>query len=192
MLKEVYGSECLSHTQVSEWFKRFTEGRETTQDDPHPGRHSTSKTDDNIRKIGPRRSDSQSTWWRRGSDCPLWTSEETICRRARPWMLYQDNATAHSALSVKAFFAKYGITVLDHPSTVLGRHGSPLWLSFIYFLRSNRSLRGRDLTVWKRWEQKRRTYSTSWRKRTSSTALNGGKLVWNVVGSGARRVRRRR
>jgi len=34
MLKEVYGSECLSHTQVFEWFKRFKEGRETTEDDP--------------------------------------------------------------------------------------------------------------------------------------------------------------
>ncbi|KAJ8958247.1 hypothetical protein NQ318_017390 [Aromia moschata] len=26
MLKEVYGNECLSSTQVSEWFKRFKEG----------------------------------------------------------------------------------------------------------------------------------------------------------------------
>lgn len=30
-------------------------------------------------------------------------------------MLHQYNAPAHSALSVKAFFAKHGITVLDHP-----------------------------------------------------------------------------
>jgi len=34
MLKEVYGSECLSRTQVFEWFKRFKEGRKTTEDDP--------------------------------------------------------------------------------------------------------------------------------------------------------------
>ncbi|KAJ8946216.1 hypothetical protein NQ318_013027 [Aromia moschata] len=45
MLKEVYGNECLSHTQVFEWFKRFKEGRETTKDDPRPGRHSTSKNE---------------------------------------------------------------------------------------------------------------------------------------------------
>ncbi|KAJ8957022.1 hypothetical protein NQ318_012195 [Aromia moschata] len=32
MLKEVYGNECLSRTQVFEWFKRFQEGRETTED----------------------------------------------------------------------------------------------------------------------------------------------------------------
>ncbi|KAJ8956287.1 hypothetical protein NQ318_015023, partial [Aromia moschata] len=43
MLKEVYGNECLSRTQVFEWFQRFKEGRETTEDDPRPGRPSTSK-----------------------------------------------------------------------------------------------------------------------------------------------------
>jgi len=44
-------------------------------------------------------------------------------RRRRPelwktksWMLHQDNAAAHSALSVKAFLAKFGTPVLDHPS----------------------------------------------------------------------------
>ncbi|KAJ8948678.1 hypothetical protein NQ318_004466 [Aromia moschata] len=52
MFKEVYGNECLSHTQVFEWFKRVKEGRETTEDDPRPGRPSTSKTDENIEKIG--------------------------------------------------------------------------------------------------------------------------------------------
>ncbi|KAJ8949095.1 hypothetical protein NQ318_017000 [Aromia moschata] len=30
MLKEVYGNDCLSRTQVFESFKRFKEGRETT------------------------------------------------------------------------------------------------------------------------------------------------------------------
>ncbi|KAJ8951899.1 hypothetical protein NQ318_019877 [Aromia moschata] len=52
MLKEAYGDECLSRTRVFEWFKRFKEGRETTEDDPRPGRLSTSKTDENIGKIG--------------------------------------------------------------------------------------------------------------------------------------------
>ncbi|KAJ8957108.1 hypothetical protein NQ318_007323 [Aromia moschata] len=43
ILKEVYGNECLSHTHVFEWFKRFKEGRETTEDDPRVERPSTSK-----------------------------------------------------------------------------------------------------------------------------------------------------
>ncbi|KAJ8960591.1 hypothetical protein NQ318_013880 [Aromia moschata] len=42
MLKEVCGNKCLSRTQVFEWFKRFKEGRESTEDDPRPGRPSTS------------------------------------------------------------------------------------------------------------------------------------------------------
>ncbi|KAJ8943434.1 hypothetical protein NQ318_015713 [Aromia moschata] len=50
-LKEVYGNEFLSRTQVFEWFKRFKEGRETTEDDPRPGHVSKSKTDENIEKI---------------------------------------------------------------------------------------------------------------------------------------------
>ncbi|KAJ8952883.1 hypothetical protein NQ318_006499 [Aromia moschata] len=52
MLKEVHGNGCLSRTQVFEWFKRFKEGRETTEDDPRRGRPSTSKTDENIENVG--------------------------------------------------------------------------------------------------------------------------------------------
>ncbi|KAJ8954770.1 hypothetical protein NQ318_014877 [Aromia moschata] len=51
MLQEVYGNECLFRTQVFEWFKRFKEGRETTEDDPRPGPPSMSKTDEDIEII---------------------------------------------------------------------------------------------------------------------------------------------
>ncbi|KAJ8941778.1 hypothetical protein NQ318_006814 [Aromia moschata] len=51
MLKEVYGNECLSRTQIFVWFKRFKEGHETTEGDPRPGRPSTPNTDKNIEKI---------------------------------------------------------------------------------------------------------------------------------------------
>ncbi|KAJ8935315.1 hypothetical protein NQ318_019483 [Aromia moschata] len=61
MLKKVYGKECLSRTQVFEWFKRVKERRQTIEDDPRPGGPSTSKTDVTIEKIGklPRRSPSK-------------------------------------------------------------------------------------------------------------------------------------
>jgi len=49
-LKKVSGDECLSRTQVFEWFKRFKEGREEIGDDQRPGRPSTPKTDANIEK----------------------------------------------------------------------------------------------------------------------------------------------
>jgi hypothetical protein len=48
LLKKVYGDECLSCTQVFEWFKRFKEGREEMGDDQCPGHPSTSKTDANV------------------------------------------------------------------------------------------------------------------------------------------------
>jgi len=50
--KKVYGDECLSHTQVFEWFKRIKEGREEIRDDQRPSRPSTSQTDANIKKVG--------------------------------------------------------------------------------------------------------------------------------------------
>jgi hypothetical protein len=52
MPKNFYGDECLSRTQVFEWFKRFKKGREEIGDDQRPGRPSTSKTDANIEKVG--------------------------------------------------------------------------------------------------------------------------------------------
>jgi len=44
LLTEVYGDQCLSCTQVFEWFKKFKEGREYVGDDPKSGRPSTAKT----------------------------------------------------------------------------------------------------------------------------------------------------
>jgi hypothetical protein len=52
LLMEVYGDECLSHTQVFEWFKRFKKGKGEIEDDSHPGRSCTSRTDANIEKVG--------------------------------------------------------------------------------------------------------------------------------------------
>lgn len=117
LLKEVYGNECLSRARVFEWFKRFQDGREDVQDDSRPGRPSTSKTDDNIEKIGNLiRSDRQHYYLH-----VLAELRERI-RKKRPelwkdksWVLHQDNAPAHSALSVKRFLAKFSIPVLDHP-----------------------------------------------------------------------------
>jgi len=52
LLKKVYGDECLSHTQVIDWFQRFREGREEIGDYRRPGRPSISRTDANIEKVG--------------------------------------------------------------------------------------------------------------------------------------------
>ena len=51
LLKDVYGDNLMSRSRMFEWHKRFSEGREEVEDDEHPGRPSTSKTDQNIQKI---------------------------------------------------------------------------------------------------------------------------------------------
>ena len=51
LLTEVYGDQCLSHTQVFEWFKKFKEGREYVGDDPKSARPSTAKTQENVEKV---------------------------------------------------------------------------------------------------------------------------------------------
>ena len=51
LLKEVYGEDMMSRTQIFEWHKRFKHGREEVEDDPKSGRPSTSKTDRNIERV---------------------------------------------------------------------------------------------------------------------------------------------
>ena len=52
LLKKIYGDECLSCTQVFEWFRMFKEGREEIGEDQHLSRPSASKTVANIEKVG--------------------------------------------------------------------------------------------------------------------------------------------
>ncbi|XP_053995846.1 uncharacterized protein LOC128885687 [Hylaeus anthracinus] len=51
MLQKCYGEYTLSRTQVFEWHKAFSEGREVVENLPHVSRSSTSVNDDNIEKV---------------------------------------------------------------------------------------------------------------------------------------------
>jgi len=51
MLQIAFREEAMGRTQTYEWWKRFNEGRTSVDDDPHSGRPSTSKTDDNVAKV---------------------------------------------------------------------------------------------------------------------------------------------
>ena len=51
MLVQVYEREAVSRKCVYEWFKRFREGKETTEDEPRSGRLPTSRTPEMIEKV---------------------------------------------------------------------------------------------------------------------------------------------
>ena len=50
-LKQAYGEQALSRSQVFKWYKAFSEGCEFIKDEPRSGRPSTSKTDNNVEKV---------------------------------------------------------------------------------------------------------------------------------------------
>jgi len=47
-LKQAYGEHALSRSQVFKWYRAFSEGCESINDEPCSGRTSTSKTDNNV------------------------------------------------------------------------------------------------------------------------------------------------
>jgi hypothetical protein len=50
-LQRAYGEHSLSKAQVFRWHRSFLEGREQVEDKPRVGRPSTSKTDDNVKRV---------------------------------------------------------------------------------------------------------------------------------------------
>ena len=50
-LQRVYGEHSLSRAQVFRWHESFLEGQEQVEDEPHAGRHSTSKTDNSVGRV---------------------------------------------------------------------------------------------------------------------------------------------
>ena len=50
-LQRAYGEHSLSRAQVFRWHKSFLEAREQVEHEPRAGRHSTSKTDDNVERV---------------------------------------------------------------------------------------------------------------------------------------------
>jgi transposase len=47
MLTEAYGADAMKKSSVSEWHKRFKQGREDVKDDERTGRPKTHRTDEN-------------------------------------------------------------------------------------------------------------------------------------------------
>lgn len=51
MIKTAFGDDLLSRLKTFEWFQRFKNGRESTEDDPRSERPSTSRNDDVVSKM---------------------------------------------------------------------------------------------------------------------------------------------
>ena len=51
LLQEAYGDISLSRARVFEWCKRFSEGRESTENDQRPGRPVTVSTQETVTEI---------------------------------------------------------------------------------------------------------------------------------------------
>lgn len=51
MMKTAFGDECMSKTQIKEWYKRFKDGRTSVDSNPRSGRPSTTTTPDNIERV---------------------------------------------------------------------------------------------------------------------------------------------
>lgn len=51
LLKQVYGDESLSRARVFEWHKRFSDGRDSVEDNERPGRPVTASTSQKIARI---------------------------------------------------------------------------------------------------------------------------------------------
>ncbi|XP_026829836.1 protein GVQW3-like [Ooceraea biroi] len=50
-LQQAYSDAALSRAQVFKWFKAFSEGRESVEDESRSGRPSTSRNDENVKRI---------------------------------------------------------------------------------------------------------------------------------------------
>jgi len=51
MIKKAFGDESLSEAQIKFWYRRFKDGWESVESDPHSGRPSTSRTPKNVERV---------------------------------------------------------------------------------------------------------------------------------------------
>ena len=50
-LRAVYGEQCMSRSRVFEWFKRFKDGRASTDNNSRSRRPATAVNDENIERV---------------------------------------------------------------------------------------------------------------------------------------------
>ena len=92
MLQKCFGESTLSITQVFEWHKGFSEGREVVENLPHASRPSTSVNDGNIEKLKKIVLENRFSFmfWIWSASLPdLWADYS--------WIFHHDNVLSHLA-----------------------------------------------------------------------------------------------
>lgn len=120
MLQKCFGESTLSRTQVFEWHKAFSEGREVVENLSHASRPSTSVNDDNMEKVKEIVLENRRVGIREiaealnisyGSTQHILVNVLGMKRIA----FHHDNAPSHSSLIVTKFLAKHEIKVIAQP-----------------------------------------------------------------------------
>jgi hypothetical protein len=146
MFREAFKEKALSPARVYKWFSRFKSGDMSLEDQPRSGRPSTSRTDENIRKIRDA-----TMFDRRRTIDELealtgvsWCSCQRILTEVRPelwrsgeWLLHHDLAPAHTALSVRQYLTKNGTTTASHPPPSYFPDLSPCDFFFFFGMKRN-------------------------------------------------------
>ncbi|PNF18540.1 hypothetical protein B7P43_G08515 [Cryptotermes secundus] len=129
MLEQAYGDNSLGQTQTYNWYKRFKNGRTSTDDDEHLGQPSTGTTPENVVKVRDlilqdRRLSIQDLCNTLGlsyGTCQriLHLMEDMRIKHPEKWCtndwVLHDNARLHTAYIVQEFLAKNKMAVVPHP-----------------------------------------------------------------------------
>ena len=51
MIQKAFRDDAMSAAQIKVWHKRFEDGRESVEIDPHSGRPATSRTPENVEHV---------------------------------------------------------------------------------------------------------------------------------------------
>jgi hypothetical protein len=126
-LDTVYSDNALKKSAMYDGYNRFKSGQESLEHEPRSGRPSTSRSDEMVAKMKQLvRGDRRITIYQVANELGIsyGSAQTTVThdvRRKRPemrrggWMLHQDNAPSHTAMTVQEFLAQKNIAVMPQP-----------------------------------------------------------------------------
>ena len=106
MLQTTFGPSCMNEASVSEWHKRFKEGRESVRDNESCRR---SKEVNTPELIGQRVVEVLREFRKR------FLGKRPALFKSCQWHFHQDNAPVHNSILVIDYLTKMGIKTVPHP-----------------------------------------------------------------------------